>query len=86
MVGLGNTLAYAQMQEVARITGGTFADAADPAQLTSLFDRIFNAMRGSFCVQVVFSPTPPSGRTISGVLQPVVNGVRFDVPFDVRFY
>lgn len=85
MAGLGQTLAYAQMQEVARITGGTFADAADPTELEDLFNKIFNAMRASFCVSVVFSPVPTPGTTIEGTLYVTVNGKTLPVPFQVTF-
>ncbi len=85
MAGLGNTLAYNQMQEVARITGGTFADTSDPNQLQDLFDRIFNAMRASFCVSVVFSPVPNPGTTIDGVLYVTLNGKTLTVPYQVTF-
>lgn len=85
MAGLGNTLAYGEMQELARITGGTFADTSDPNQLGDLFDKIFNAMRASFCVSVVFSPVPTQGTTIEGTLQVTVNGKTLLVPYKVTF-
>lgn len=84
MLGLGQTN-DAEMQEVARVTGGTFARADDPAQLDQLFNNIFNAMRGAFCVSVVFTPNPTPGTRITGTLYVTVNGKEVSTDYDVTF-
>ncbi len=90
MIGLGdpNTLDFSEMQYVASETGGLFAAASDPDQLSNMFDGMFNASKASFCIAVRFSVNgapPAPGTTISGILSFAVNGSSFDVDFTVTF-
>ncbi len=90
MVGLGdpNSLDFTSMQDVATQTGGLFAVAQDPAQLTNLFDGIFNASKASFCITVTFTingSPPPAGTHITGTLTFVLNGTPSKIDFDVIF-
>ncbi len=85
MLGLGFSLDTQRMQQVAAMTGGTFAATTDASELERLFDRLFNAIRGSFCVAVAFDPAPKPGTEVTGTLHVTVSGKTFAVPFQVGF-
>lgn len=90
MVGLGdpNSLSFGDMQYVAAQTGGTFAAVSDPNALIQLFDRMFNAAKSSFCVEVVFRVNgnlPTSGTTFTGTLNVTIEGRLYSANFDVVF-
>ena len=90
MIGLGDpdSLDFSEMQNVATETGGLFAAASDPEQLSEMFDGMFNATKASFCISVQFSVNgapPAPGTTISGTLSFVVNKRSFDVDYTVTF-
>lgn len=84
-VGLGSSVNSTDLIKIASQTGGAFAQVTDAAGLTGLFDSIFNASVASGCIQVQFSPAPPSGTTITGTLTFKVNGVILTVTFTITF-
>jgi len=90
MIGLGDptSLDFAEMQNVAALTGGLFAAAQDANELTKLFDGVFNASKASFCVEVEIrvNGAPPSpGTRVQGTINVTVNNKTLPVDFDVIF-
>lgn len=84
-VGLGSSLDSADLIDIASQTGGTYGQVVDPADLSGLFDGIFNASQGSGCVQVKFSPVPTSGHIITGTLTVKVNGTPVTATYQVAW-
>jgi Ca-activated chloride channel homolog len=85
MVGLGSSLNATAMQQVAAETGGLYATASQAAQLTGLFNGMFNATQAAGCIQLAFDPVPTTGQKVTGTVGFKVNGVALSAPFDVQF-
>lgn len=84
-VGLGTSLDMQELIDVAGQTGGAFAQVQDAADLTGLFDGMFNASQAAGCVRVQFDPAPPSGYTFKGALSFKVDGHPVQATYRVVF-
>jgi Ca-activated chloride channel homolog len=85
MIGLGSSLDDSEMQQVAAGTNGLYSSAEDAAQLTGLFNGVFNATQGAGCIETTFAPVPKLGQKVAGTLSFKVNGVPLSAPFNVQF-
>jgi Ca-activated chloride channel homolog len=85
MVGLGSSLDAANMERIARETGGLFVTTNQATGLSDLFNGVYNSVQAQGCIQITFSPVPAPGTKVSGKLNFNVNGVALSVDFTVTF-
>lgn len=84
-IGLGAYVNSTELAQIAADTGGTFNQVADAADLTGLFDGVFNASQAAGCVGLQFSPAPTSGQTFAGQLSFSVNGTPLSTNYSITF-
>lgn len=84
-IGLGKSLNFSQLTDIASLTGGTFNQVDEAGDLIGLYDGIFNATQAAGCIQLTFSPVPTSGTKLSGKLSATINGVSLTEDYAVRF-
>lgn len=73
-IGLGDYVDAQDLIDVASGTNGTYSQVKDAADLTNLFQNVFNATQGAGCIQVKFSPVPTSGHTLAGDISAKIDG------------
>jgi hypothetical protein len=88
-VGLGTDVDFTKLQQLAEQTGGTFASALHPEELTHLFESLGVAVTAGRVIvhtDVVFSPPLPSVGifTVSGVLTTKIGSVSRESPISFQ--
>lgn len=82
-IGLGNDINADALSRIATETRGTFNEVAEAADLTGLFDRVFNASQAAGCITLTFDPVPQVD--VKGELTFEVNGATLSVDYSVPF-
>lgn len=91
VIGLGESVDFTELQDIARDTGGTFAEARDARALGLVYKNIrFGITEGPVVVtgEGRFSPrlTNPGKYVVSGVLVTTIGGVSTDTPFSFTIW
>lgn len=84
-VGLGSFVDEQGLITVSSQTGGTFAAVQDAADLSGLFDGVFNATKAAGCIRLAFAPSPPSGTTLQGRVTFKIDGEPVTANYTVAF-
>ena len=88
MIGLeatANAIDTTEMIDVATGTGGLFEKVTDAQGLDVLFNKALNASKAAGCIDLIFSPVPEAGDTLSGGLEFRIDGGVFNGDYSVSF-
>ncbi len=86
-IGLGETTNVSEMIDIAQATepSGLYVSARDRSELLSAFEGVINGSQASGCIDLVFTPVPSAGETVSGGLTFDINGGTFESDYEVTF-
>ena len=86
-IGLGETTNVSDMVDIAQATepSGLYVSAEDRSELLSAFTGAINSAQASGCIDLMFTPVPSSGETVSGELTFDISGETFTGNYEVTF-
>lgn len=83
-IGLGSSVDFQQLRDVANATGGAFAEASDPSAMAAAFAGVGTGARAGFVTvngTVTYTAQAAGDYTLAGTLKTSIGGVVIDTPF-----
>ncbi len=84
-VGGISTTSKNDMTKIANETNGIYAEVDNATDLNTAFNGVFNATQGAGCINLVLTPPPTAGQTVTGTVNFTVSGVPLSTPYTVKY-